>query len=100
MPFYLAYYQSEDDSSITYHSFQAVTYTMSFFGGCLADSWVGKFNAIMILSLFYLAGMVTLIFSSLDPTSGTKEKQVENKRFIGVLIRGYLFLVNSFFEKN
>ena len=44
---------------IAYHVFKSLTYSMSLFGGFLADTWIGKFNAIMVLAVISLTGSIT-----------------------------------------
>ena len=64
---------------IAYHSFQSLTYLMSLFGGYLADSWVGKYNAILFLAMVSLTGTIILTFSTInppdfDPTENTSQR--------------------------
>ena len=64
---------------IAYHSFSSVTYSMSLFGGYLADSWFGKYNAILFLAMVSLTGTIILTFSTVhpndvDPAESTSQK--------------------------
>ena len=51
---------------------------MSLFGGYLADTWIGKFNAIMVLAAITLMGTITLTFSTInpDPNDTSSQRQI------------------------
>lgn len=40
---------------------------MMIFKGIIADSWWGKFNTIVWLSIVYVTGSVTLTLGSIEP---------------------------------
>lgn len=73
LAFYIAaFYSSENrdqNASILFHLFKFCTYFMCLFGGFLADSWIGKYKTLLILSFVNGAGMLCLVFSTL-PSSG------------------------------
>jgi dipeptide/tripeptide permease len=50
------------------HCFVALNYFCTIFGGAISDSYVGRYQSIMILSLIYLLGTLMLVFSSI-PTN-------------------------------
>jgi solute carrier family 15 oligopeptide transporter 1 len=57
----------DDASTIIYHTFSALVYFLCIFGAIIADSWWGKFNTILWLSLVYVAGSITMAFSAVEP---------------------------------
>ena len=60
-------YGDEYLAVVAYHGFKSTTYAMSLLGGYLADTWIGKFNAIIVLTLISLTGIIILTFSSINP---------------------------------
>ena len=68
----------EDVAVIAYHVFKSLTYSMSLFGGFLADTWIGKFNAIMVLAVISLTGSITLTFSTVNPDPNDTTSQRQN----------------------
>ena len=68
----------EDIAVIAYHVFKSLTYSMSLFGGFLADTWIGKFNAIMVLATISLTGSITLTFSTVNPDPNDTTSQRQN----------------------
>ena len=69
---------NEDIAIIAYHVFKSLTYSMSLFGGFLADTWIGKFNAIMVLATISLTGSITLTFSTVNPDPNDTTSQRQN----------------------
>ena len=65
----------ENMAVIAYHVFKSLTYSMSLFGGYLADTWIGKFNAIMVLAVISLIGTIILTFSTVNPDPHDKTSQ-------------------------
>ncbi|CAK8674326.1 unnamed protein product [Clavelina lepadiformis] len=57
---YLKYYLHWDDNTATavYHAFTVLAYLFPLLGAVLADSWWGKYNTILWLSIVYSIGMV------------------------------------------
>lgn len=58
MKFKLGY--TGNDASVLFHVFTAMTFLTTLFGGILSDVWLGKFNTIFYLSLFYLVGSIII----------------------------------------
>lgn len=56
-----------DAATMIYHIFNMLVYFTCIFGAIIADSWWGKFNTIVWLSLVYVAGSITMAFSAIDP---------------------------------
>lgn len=46
----------DDVATIIYHTFTTLVYFMCVFGAILSDSWLGKFNTILYLSIVYAIG--------------------------------------------
>ncbi|XP_031627533.1 peptide transporter family 1-like [Contarinia nasturtii] len=49
---------SADDATVLYHVYIMLVYFMCIFGGILSDTWLGKFNTILYLSIVYSIGSV------------------------------------------
>ncbi|KAL7030439.1 hypothetical protein ACKWTF_006658 [Chironomus riparius] len=58
---------SDDVATILYHSFTTLVYFFCVFGAIIADSWWGKFNTIVWLSVVYVAGSSVLTLGSVEP---------------------------------
>lgn len=58
---------SDDIATIIYHSFTTLVYFMCIIGAIIADSWWGKFNTIVWLSIVYVCGSVTITLGSIEP---------------------------------
>ncbi|KAL7030433.1 hypothetical protein ACKWTF_006657 [Chironomus riparius] len=58
---------SDDDATIIFHSFTTLVYLFCIFGAILADSWWGKFNTIVWLSIVYVMGNSILTLGSIEP---------------------------------
>lgn len=48
----------KDDATVLYHTFTMLVYFMCIFGGIVSDTWLGKFNTILYLSVVYSIGSV------------------------------------------
>ncbi|XP_070494632.1 peptide transporter family 1-like [Chironomus tepperi] len=57
---------SDDVATILYHSFTTLVYFICIFGAIIADSWWGKFNTILWLSLVYVSGSTVLTLGSVE----------------------------------
>uniref|UniRef100_H2Y7V0 Solute carrier family 15 member 2 n=1 Tax=Ciona savignyi TaxID=51511 RepID=H2Y7V0_CIOSA len=57
---YLKYYLhwDEDTATAVYHAFTVLAYLFPIMGAILADSWWGKYNTILWLSVVYALGMI------------------------------------------
>eukprot|EP00040_Diaphanoeca_grandis_P019658 m.103956 g.103956 ORF g.103956 m.103956 type:complete len:789 (+) comp27537_c1_seq1:353-2719(+) len=70
--FMLYYYQwSEDDAVVLYHGFVMMCYLTPVFGGALADSSLGKFRTILILSVVYVIGTAVTAVSAIPGLTGS-----------------------------
>ncbi|KYM98055.1 Solute carrier family 15 member 1, partial [Cyphomyrmex costatus] len=58
---------SESTSTIIYHIFSAFVYFFPLLGAIISDSWLGKFNTILYLSIVYSLGQVILSLSAATP---------------------------------
>ncbi|CAB3368271.1 Hypothetical predicted protein [Cloeon dipterum] len=56
---------SEDQATVIFHAFAALSYLTPLLGAILADSWFGKFWTILSLSIVYAAGSVLLSVSAI-----------------------------------
>lgn len=59
----LAY--DDDTATIIYHVFTMLVYFMCTFGAILSDSWLGKFNTILYLSIVYACGSVIIALGAI-----------------------------------
>lgn len=57
---------TQDDATIVYHGFTTLVYFMCICGAVVADSWWGKFNTILWLSMVYVAGTAVLAVSAIE----------------------------------
>ncbi|KAJ8668736.1 hypothetical protein QAD02_010399, partial [Eretmocerus hayati] len=55
---------SEDTSTVLYHLFAMAAYFTPLLGAIIADSWLGKFQTILYLSIVYAAGQLLLSAAS------------------------------------
>src|SRR3954453_22005766 len=55
---------SEADAKVSYHLFVSAVYFFPFFGAILADAFLGKYRTILILSIVYCFGHLTLALDS------------------------------------
>ena len=53
-----------------YHLFILLSYLTSVFGGILADSSLGKYKTILILSLVYCVGNAVMSFTAIPSVAG------------------------------
>ncbi|CAB3368266.1 Hypothetical predicted protein [Cloeon dipterum] len=60
---YLKY--SEDNATVVYHAFVSFCYLTPLIGAVIADSWLGRFKTILILSLVYAVGCVGISLSAI-----------------------------------
>lgn len=58
---------SEADAKIIYHAFTMFVYFFPIFGAILSDSFLGKFNTILYVSMIYAGGSVLLALTATDP---------------------------------
>ncbi|XP_018302584.1 peptide transporter family 2 isoform X2 [Mycetomoellerius zeteki] len=58
---------SESTSTIIYHVFSSLVYFFPLIGAIISDSWLGKFNTILYLSIIYALGQVILSLSAATP---------------------------------
>uniref|UniRef100_A0A182P1K6 Oligopeptide transporter 1 n=1 Tax=Anopheles epiroticus TaxID=199890 RepID=A0A182P1K6_9DIPT len=61
----LAY--SNDTATVIYHIFTSLAYFFPLMGAILADSWLGKFNTILYLSMVYCAGSTLIALGAIPP---------------------------------
>lgn len=57
---------SDDVATILYHSFSTLVYFFCIFGAIIADSWWGKFNTILWLSIVYVSGSSILTLGAVE----------------------------------
>ncbi|KAL7030445.1 hypothetical protein ACKWTF_006659 [Chironomus riparius] len=57
---------SDDVATILYHSFTTLVYFICIIGAIIADSWWGKFNTILWLSLVYVSGSTVLTLGAVE----------------------------------
>ncbi|KAG5684405.1 hypothetical protein PVAND_013640 [Polypedilum vanderplanki] len=57
----------DDISTIIYHTFNCLVYFFCIFGAIIADSWWGKFNTILYLSIVYVIGSGTMALAAVEP---------------------------------
>ncbi|XP_059472318.1 solute carrier family 15 member 1-like isoform X2 [Neocloeon triangulifer] len=60
---YLNY--NEDNATVVYHAFVSFCYLTPLIGAVIADSWLGRFKTILILSLVYAIGSVSISLSAI-----------------------------------
>lgn len=59
---------SESTSVVLYHTFIMLCYFTPVLGAIIADSWLGKFKTILILSIFYACGSIILSVAAIPNT--------------------------------
>jgi dipeptide/tripeptide permease len=52
------------------HGFNFFAYLFTLFGGIISDSYLGKFKTILILSLVYCVGSITVAATSFPEVTG------------------------------
>lgn len=57
---------TQDAATIVYHGFTTAVYFCCILGAVVADSWWGKFNTILWLSMVYVAGTAVLAVSAIE----------------------------------
>lgn len=57
----------DDVATIIYHTFTTLVYFMCVFGAILSDSWLGKFNTILYLSIVYACGSIVISLGAVPP---------------------------------
>uniref|UniRef100_A0A6P7G229 Peptide transporter family 1-like isoform X1 n=2 Tax=Diabrotica virgifera virgifera TaxID=50390 RepID=A0A6P7G229_DIAVI len=58
---------SESQSLVTYHSFSMAVYFFPIIGAIISDSFLGKFNTILYVSMIYASGSILLALTASDP---------------------------------
>ena len=58
--------QNENMASAMYHLFIVLTYLMSLPGAYLADTWMGKYKAIVVFAVVNVIGLIIMTYSSDD----------------------------------
>ncbi|XP_056636577.1 peptide transporter family 1-like isoform X3 [Diorhabda sublineata] len=67
-------FYSEADAKIIYHTFTMFVYFFPVLGAILSDSFLGKFNTILYVSMVYAGGSVLLALSATDPIGLPKKE--------------------------
>ncbi|XP_032880749.1 solute carrier family 15 member 2-like [Amblyraja radiata] len=57
----------DDQSTAIYHAFMGLAYFTPVLGALIADSWLGKFKTIVILSIVYIIGLVVTSIGAIPP---------------------------------
>ena len=57
----------DDLATIIYHTFTTLVYFMCVFGAIVSDSWWGKFNTILYLSIVYAIGSAVVALGAIPP---------------------------------
>ncbi|XP_078259419.1 solute carrier family 15 member 2 [Rhinoraja longicauda] len=70
----------DDQSTAIYHAFTGLAYFTPVLGALIADSWLGKFKTIIILSIVYVIGHVVKSIGSI-PIVGTHTVHVALSMF-------------------
>uniref|UniRef100_A0A9J8CSP3 Solute carrier family 15 member 1b n=1 Tax=Cyprinus carpio carpio TaxID=630221 RepID=A0A9J8CSP3_CYPCA len=71
-----------DLSTTIYHTFVALCYLTPILGAIIADSWLGKFKAIVYLSIVYTIGQVIMAISAIhDITDTNRDGTPDNMTF-------------------
>uniref|UniRef100_A0A3B5MN28 Solute carrier family 15 member 1a n=1 Tax=Xiphophorus couchianus TaxID=32473 RepID=A0A3B5MN28_9TELE len=85
----------DDDLAISiYHTFVAFCYLTPILGAIIADSWLGKFNTIIYLSIVYAIGQVAMAVSAIhDITDSDRDGSPDNLTFHIVLSMVGLLLI-------
>lgn len=63
----------DDLATIIYHTFTTLVYFMCVFGAILSDSWLGKFNTILYLSIVYAIGSIIVSLGAIPTLFLPKE---------------------------
>lgn len=50
----------DDSATVVYHVWTMLVYFMCIFGAIVSDSWLGKFNTILYLSIVYAIGSLVI----------------------------------------
>ena len=58
---------TEDNATGVFHAFVAACYLMPLFGAIVADSWLGKFRTIWMVSLVYILGLSFKTLATITP---------------------------------
>lgn len=58
---------SENHAQAVYHGFKMIVFFMCVAGGIISDIWLGKFKTILVLSIVYALGCVTLTLIAIPP---------------------------------
>lgn len=49
-----------DDATVIYHSHMTISFLTAIFGAIVSDTWLGKFNTILLMFVLSLVGMLML----------------------------------------
>lgn len=60
---------NNEEADIQYNAWSGACYITPLLGGYIADSYLGRYNTILIFCLIYLAGMVMLVLGSIPGNS-------------------------------
>lgn len=58
---------NEDEATMIYHVFTCFVYFFPLLGAIVSDSWLGKFNTILYVSMIYAVGELLLSASAAPP---------------------------------
>ncbi|KAK2187026.1 hypothetical protein NP493_180g03034 [Ridgeia piscesae] len=58
---------SRDTATVLFHSFVALSYITPLFGAIIADSYFGRYNVILYLSVVYLTGNIIMTITAMTP---------------------------------
>lgn len=56
----------EDEATLLYHLYSMLVYGFCIFGAVIADSWLGKFKTILILSIVYSIGSSVVTVGAIE----------------------------------
>ena len=58
---------TDDTATAIYHTFIVLCYFSPIFGAMIADGWIGKYNTILYLSVFYAIGNLVMATTAFPP---------------------------------
>lgn len=53
-----------DEATMVYHSFHTLAFLTSIFGAIVSDSWLGKYQTIMLMLVTGISGLVLMIMGT------------------------------------
>jgi len=56
----------EDVSTAIYHAYEFLQYFFAMIGGVMADSWLGMFKTVLLMSVIFAAGAIVITVGVLD----------------------------------